>query len=290
MKVEIPKGKYVLAVSGGVDSMALLHLLAKKPGVELVVAHFNHNIREDSVEDEKLVRKTASKYKMVFEVGSASLNKSSEEVARQARYRFLRKVQSKYNAAKIITAHHQDDVIETAFINIIRGTDRRGLSAIVNNKTILRPLTGYPKATIVKYAQENCIEWREDSTNLDIDYLRNYVRLKLLPKMDSPQRVRLVKILEKVAKTNIKIDEQIATLSQNIGEDINRESFSALPISLGNDLLAYRLRQASIADFDAKTVSRLSTAIKTSKANSVHSIKRKSKLHVTSETASFVTP
>src|SRR4051812_31887046 len=115
MKVKVPRGKYILAVSGGVDSMVLLDLLARKPGIELVVAHFDHGIRPDSKKDEVLVRKAAASYGVAFEPGQGNLGPAaSEATARQARYHFLDEVLTKHQALKIITAHHQDDAIETA--------------------------------------------------------------------------------------------------------------------------------------------------------------------------------
>src|SRR5438270_2251525 len=118
MKVNVPPGRYVLAVSGGVDSMVLLDLLAKLPGLELVVAHFNHGIRPESVNDEELVANRAKRLNLPLELGYASLGQgASEATARQARYQFLEAVQKKYKAKAIITAHHQDDWIETAVIN-----------------------------------------------------------------------------------------------------------------------------------------------------------------------------
>src|ERR1051326_4577924 len=105
MKVGVPEGKYILAVSGGVDSMALLDILAGQPGVELIVAHFNHGIRPDSMREERLVKNTAKKYGLKFELGHGNLDlAASEDQARQARYRFLKSVKRKYGADKIITA------------------------------------------------------------------------------------------------------------------------------------------------------------------------------------------
>ncbi len=109
-------GKYVLAVSGGVDSMTLLHLLSKKPVVELVVAHFDHGIRPDSTEDERLVAETAQEYNLPLEVGHGKLDAgASEKNAREARYQFLESVAKKHTAKGVITAHHQDDLIGTIF-------------------------------------------------------------------------------------------------------------------------------------------------------------------------------
>src|SRR3989338_6989044 len=108
------------------------------------------------------LKKTAQKYGLPFEVGHGRLGKAaSEETARQARYEFLDKVKRKYKADAIITAHHQDDLIETAFLNILRGTGRKGLSSIVNPK-IRRPILNVPKAEILAYAKQHHLKWYED--------------------------------------------------------------------------------------------------------------------------------
>src|SRR5258708_37503607 len=99
MKVNTPPGKYILAVSGGVDSMVLLDLLSKKPDVELVVAHFNHGIRADSNLDEELVEKAAQKHGLFHEVGYGKLGAgASEETAREASYKFLKSAARKHKA------------------------------------------------------------------------------------------------------------------------------------------------------------------------------------------------
>jgi tRNA(Ile)-lysidine synthetase-like protein len=292
MKLRLLPGKYILAVSGGVDSMVLLDLLAKMPGVELVVAHFDHGIRPDSKKDEELVRKIAASYKLSYESAEGKLGPgTSEETARNARYGFLKHLQAEHEAKAIITAHHQDDLIETAFINLIRGTGRLGLSAIATNKRVRRPLLDTPKAEIEAYARKHKLQWREDATNQSPDYLRNRLRLSVIPRLTILQRESLISYIDKVAKTNTKIDKEIATLSHNIDINmINRRQFSGLPTNLGNELIAHFLRRAAVVDFDSKTVNRLSMAIKTSKANSIHPIKQRSSLMVSTETASFTTP
>jgi tRNA(Ile)-lysidine synthetase-like protein len=292
MKLSIPRGKYLLAVSGGVDSMALLDMLAKKPGINLIVAHFNHGIRQDSGQDAALVKQAAAAYGLIFELGSARLGKgASEAAARDARYGFLKRAQAKYGAKAIITAHHQDDLIETALINLIRGTGRLGLSAIRSNKHILRPLLDTPKVEIENYARKHKLKWLKDSTNQDTEYLRNHLRLDVLPNLTTGQRQILISNIDKVAKTNIKIDHEIATLSRYSDDDrIDRISFSALPSEVGNELIAFLLRRAGVTDYDSKTINRLSMAIKTSKPNSSHPVKQNSSLEVTTRKAHLVTP
>ncbi len=291
MQIEVPKGKYILAVSGGVDSMTLLHLLADKPGIELIVAHFDHGIRADSAKDEALVRSTARSYGLVYEAGKGSLGASaSEATAREARYGFLNQLLIKHEAKAIITAHHQDDLIETVMINLIRGTGRLGLSSMASNKRILRPLLSTPKTEVLAYARQHKLEWREDSTNQDTEHLRNYLRLSVLPALTKTQRQNLISNIDKVAKNNIKIDKEIATLSHNTAQIIDRNRFSALPTEIGNEVLAYLLRQTNTADFDSKTINRLSMAIKTSKPSSTHPIRLDSCLKVGPESARLVTP
>src|SRR5438445_4950610 len=121
MDVLIPKpGSYAVAVSGGVDSVVLLDILAKRDDLELAVAHFDHGIREDSVEDRHFVEGLAKNYGLPFIYEEGSLGpKSSEAEAREARYKFLRQAQKKAGAKAIITAHHQDDLLETAILNML---------------------------------------------------------------------------------------------------------------------------------------------------------------------------
>ena len=271
MKMDIEPGKYVVAVSGGVDSMVLLDLLSKKSGVEVVVAHFNHGIRPDSDLDERLVAKTARRYSLLFEVGYGKLGpKTSEGQARRARYAYLKDLERKHKANGIITAHHQDDLIETALINILRGTGRQGLSAI-HSKEIIRPLLNVPKKEILNYAQSHNIKWREDKTNTDLTYLRNYIRYKIMPGLSTKKRADIIRNLDKVAKINEIIDQEIATLSQS-STQLDRQSFIMLPNEVGDELLMHWLRKNNLRDFDRKTIARVSVIIKTASPGSRHDI------------------
>lgn len=170
--------KYLVAVSGGVDSVALLDMLVAEGTNELVVAHFDHGIRGDSAEDARFAGQLAEKYGLVFEMRREELGHgASEELARQRRYGFLREMAAKHDA-KIVTAHHADDIIETVAINLHRGTGWRGL-AVLNSPDIARPLLAMPKKTLVAYANAKGLEWHEDSTNQDQRYLRNRLRVRL---------------------------------------------------------------------------------------------------------------
>jgi tRNA(Ile)-lysidine synthase len=136
LQITIPVGTYIVAVSGGVDSVVLLHLLSKTD-CKLVVAHFDHGIRHNSHDDAAFVKSLAASYGLAYEEEKANLGPSaSEDTARKARYAFLRRVTNTYHAKAIATAHHQDDVIETSIINILRGTGRNMLN---KKSTLYRP-------------------------------------------------------------------------------------------------------------------------------------------------------
>jgi tRNA(Ile)-lysidine synthase len=178
--------KYVVAVSGGVDSVVLLDILTKIPGHELVVAHFDHGIRRDSGIDAIFVAGLAKKYDLPFETKREKLGPDvSEEKARNRRYKFLREVAKKHNAT-LVTAHHADDVIETIAINLMRGTGWRGLAVL--DSDVRRLLTGLTKLEILEYAKHNKLTWREDSTNADDKYLRNKIRRKTMRMEDGERR------------------------------------------------------------------------------------------------------
>ena len=180
--------KYVVAVSGGVDSVVLLDMLvngdlpnsdSQIPIANLIVAHFDHGIREESADDAEFVRQLAKKYGLEFVTMREELGlNASEELARERRYEFLRSVAKKHDA-KIMTAHHADDLVETIAINITRGTGWRGLS-VLDSADIERPLLEKTKSQIIDYAKKRSLEWREDVTNSDTRYLRNNLRKKLM--------------------------------------------------------------------------------------------------------------
>lgn len=239
---------FVIAVSGGVDSIVLLDLLVKNKlggsslgltgevasstykSLSMVVAHFNHGIREESAEDAVLVKQLANMYNLPFELGTARLGSgTSEATARQERYNFLRQVCKKHNSSTLVLAHHQDDLLETALINIIRGTGWRGLASLRsqslhNGKQIrlLRPLLFTPKNKIEEYAHQHSLSWHEDSTNNDQAYLRNYIRHSLIPqalKKDPNFKLKLLRLIKSTQHLRSEIDNQITELLESVSID-----------------------------------------------------------------------
>lgn len=258
----------MVAVSGGVDSMVLLHLLTTNyqlPTTTLLVAHYDHGIREDSALDRKLVQAAAAGYGLQFVYDEGRLGPgASEAAARAARYDFLHKVRQACQATAIVTAHHQDDLLETAIINLIRGTGRRGLSSLRSTDIIKRPLLKVPKAELLAYAEQNNLKWREDPTNQDTRYLRNYVRQLILPKFRPEQRQQLLGIIENITKLNDQIDARLVNhLHQHPAANrLDRKLFVPLSHIEAREVMAAWLRRNGCR-FDKKTIERLVVAAKT---------------------------
>jgi len=267
VKLDIKPGTYVVAVSGGVDSMVLLDLLTKLPKLKLIVAHYDHGMRSDSEQDRQLVQKTAERHGLpfVYDYGHLGVG-TSEAVARTARYKFLQKVKKAAGASAIITAHHQDDVLETAIINLLRGTNRHGLSSLQNQPDILRPLLRISKADLLKYAHDNKITWREDSTNADEAYLRNYVRLSLVPKLTTAKKTELLAHIDKLGELNKDIDNLINSQLKNQTE-IDRQWFIMLGHNVARDVMATWLKNHGAREVDKKQLELLVQAAKTYSPN-----------------------
>lgn len=290
MKVRVPPGRYVVAVSGGVDSMVLLDILSKDPSIDLIVAHYDHGIRMDSGNDEKLVAATAKRLGLIYEAGKGELGENtSEEQARKYRYSFLEAIKYKYGADGIITAHHQDDLIETAFLNLLRGSGPRGLVAIKINPKIKRPMLNISKGEILEYAKEHKINWLEDSTNYDESYLRNYIRKNITPNLSAEMRRKLISNIEKVAEKSKEKEELIATISHKITiqEKINRSKYIGLPLEIRNELIAYWLRSYKTENFDRKMLEKIDIVLKTGKPGTNYPIKESLWLYLAQNTAHF---
>lgn len=278
MEISLEPGKYVVAVSGGVDSVALLNLLSKQKELGLVVAHFDHGIRKDSGEDRKRIEALAKNYGLPFEYAEGKLGtEASEAKARAARYKFLRAVKERYNAKAIVTAHHQDDLVETAIINLLRGTGRKGLTSLESRDDIVRPLLDITKAKILHYAKQNNLEWREDSTNKETKYLRNYVRHEILPRFSKEQRSELLAIIQNQKAVNTQLDK----LLQLNTEPLDRKWFVALPHSVAREVMASWLRAQGLREFDKSAIERAVVGAKTAKAGKRIAVKRDEYIEVT---------
>ena len=187
----MPDDKVLLAVSGGVDSMVMLSLFARS-GYQIGVAHCNFQLRgPEAEEDELLVEQLAAQYgvphyNIRFDT-KGEVERSGDSVqmaARRLRYAWFDELCEKHGYTRIAIAHHADDSVETFFINLLRGTGLRGLTGIhVVNGKLIRPLLFATRKDILEYALANHIQFREDSSNLSTKYLRNKIRLGLVPRI-----------------------------------------------------------------------------------------------------------
>jgi tRNA(Ile)-lysidine synthase len=269
MEFELEPGRYVVAVSGGVDSVALLHLLAQKRKTlpfSFVVAHFDHGIRKDSAEDMQLVRDTAHDYGLPFVYRQGKLGTGvSEAVARQARYEFLHHARQASGAGAVITAHHQDDLLETVILNLLRGTGRRGLSSLKSTDVIKRPLLHMPKKELLRYAEREGLRWREDSTNSDERYLRNYVRRRILSRFAEADREALLAMAARAQDLNREIEAQAANYlhAQPARDVLDRYAFIMLPHAVAREIVAEWLSQRTGVELSRKLLERLVVSAKT---------------------------
>lgn len=186
---KLKDSSFFIAVSGGIDSMVLCHLFLQNK-IPFHILHCNFQLRGfESDEDENFVKDFAKRNKIPisiqkFETGKiASTEKLGiQECARNLRYEWFFKEIKKSKNGVLVTAHHLNDSIETFFINTVRGTGLKGLKGISSDK-VFRPLLSFKKSEIIEYAQNNKIEYREDSSNLSDKYLRNKIRQKIIPEL-----------------------------------------------------------------------------------------------------------
>ncbi|MEI7807619.1 MAG: tRNA lysidine(34) synthetase TilS [Verrucomicrobiota bacterium] len=264
--------KILVAVSGGVDSMVLLHILfvlAKANRWSLSVAHFNHRLRgRASDADEAFVRRAATKLRLPFfsecgdVAGFAAQSKLSVEMAaRKLRHEFLVRVARREKLSAIALAHHSDDQVELFFLRLLRGAGGEGLAGMkwrssspMDKKTVLiRPLLGLTKAELLTLARENKIGFRHDASNDSTDFLRNRIRNELLPLLRKNYQPA-------VDKTVLRLMEIVGAEAEFAGDAArNRLSpgsvdgipFDKLPLAVQRKALQQQLNEAGVAaDFD----------------------------------------
>ena len=183
-------GAHVLAaVSGGRDSVVLLHLLrfaADDAALRISAAHFDHGMRRGSAGDADWVRGLCRAWGVPLHEGRADAAPGTEEEARDARYAFLRRAQAGAGATHLATAHHADDQAETVLFRALRGTGIDGLAGIplAGPGGLVRPLLDEPRAALRRHARAHGLAWREDPTNRGLDPARNRLRRQMLPYLE----------------------------------------------------------------------------------------------------------
>ncbi|WP_424768639.1 tRNA lysidine(34) synthetase TilS [Paenibacillus sp. sgz302251] len=209
--------RIVAAVSGGPDSMAMLHMLAslaRKGEISVVAAHVNHGFRvEESANELEVVRAFAAKLGLPCETVTLDLPSYIEETrlngqaaAREKRYTFLHEMAERYGASRIALAHHADDQAETVLMRVIRGTGLTGLAGIHSKRSeknveLIRPLLRMNKSDILHYCEKHDVPYCTDSSNKERHYFRNIIRLDILPYLSqfNPQLSHSLQRLAEVA-------------------------------------------------------------------------------------------
>ncbi|HEY5346034.1 MAG TPA: tRNA lysidine(34) synthetase TilS [Verrucomicrobiae bacterium] len=279
--------KILVAVSGGADSLVLLHVLhslAAKNRWQISVAHFNHQLRGCASDaDEKLVRQTAKKLSLPFYAGRADVKKiaaeskvSVEMAARKLRHEFLARLARERKISTSALAHHADDQVELFFLRLLRGAGGEGLagmkwrspSSADKKFTLVRPLLGFSKTEILEFTRAEKIKFRDDATNFSSDFLRNRIRNELLPLLQKNYQPGLT-------KTVLRLMEITGAESEFVGEAarlwIRRRrgdesqikngkletphvvsyKFTELPVAVQRKVLQQQLVAAGVAaDFD----------------------------------------
>lgn len=188
-----PGKRYLLACSGGLDSMALAHLL-HTAGISLELAHVNFGLRgEESDGDEEFVKKWGQEHGLRVHVHQAKTQEWAEKngvsiqmAAREIRYQFFEEIRRNNSLAGIVVAHQEDDQLETIFLNLARGTGIEGLYGMSERRgELIRPLLPFSRAQLAAYAEEVPLTWQEDRSNASTDYKRNKLRHQGLPALYS---------------------------------------------------------------------------------------------------------
>ncbi len=185
----LKKEKVLIAISGGVDSVVLTHLLSKL-GYDMALAHCNFKLRgAESDKDEVFVKNLGEQLQIKTFTTSFDTEKEATErgisiqmSARELRYQWFEELMKKHSYAFVLTAHHKNDVLETFLLNAVRGTGLSGLVGIPEqNGTIIRPLLPFSREEIKTFAVENQLKWREDQSNASVKYSRNKLRHQVIP-------------------------------------------------------------------------------------------------------------
>ncbi len=266
--------RVVVAVSGGLDSMVLLnllHKLAKNRGWKLLVSHFNHRLRGNSSKgDERLVGRIAAKLGLPFVTDSADVQRLAEDAgvsiemaARTARHRFLAGCAKKFGARKIAVAHHADDQLELFFLRLFRGSGSEALAGMKwRNPShadraieLVRPLLHQSRRTLMDYASQNNIPFREDASNESIDIQRNRIRHKLLPLLRRQYQPALQRAVSRIldivrAESDLAKELAVAWLTDSASSRKKIQPFDKLQIAIQRRVIQLQLERLGVmADF-----------------------------------------
>jgi len=261
-----PAGRYLVGFSGGRDSVALLHLLIEGGYKKLIACHLNHHLRGSSSDaDAKFVKKFADRHDVDLEIESADVNGLSarekisiELAARKARYHFFAQIAKRRKVHTIFLGHHADDLVETFFINLFRGSGTAGLSAMreVSKRrvdgvdlTIVRPFIGIWRSEIDEYIKTQRLKFREDESNKDLAALRNRLRQRIIPYLEKTLARNIRESIWRAAMIAAEeeswIDDQ---LSKARDAELTAAKLRQLPMALQRREILKWLRQKKITN------------------------------------------
>ncbi len=269
-----PSSRYLIGVSGGRDSIALLNLMVDLGYKKLVVCHLNHQLRgASSRDDARFVEKVARNLRLDCEIGSTDVGAlakrsklSIETAARFARLAFFVEVARRRRCSRMFLAHHADDLVETALLNLFRGAGPGGMAAMrkfsihrigKTELTILRPLLGVWRSEIDSYVRQNELEFREDSTNAALHSSRNKIRHRILPDIEKQFSRDVRKTIWRAAQ--IWSEEEAVLDSLVSTETISAANLSVAPlrkmaVALQRRTIHRWLRARKVADVSFDTV------------------------------------
>jgi tRNA(Ile)-lysidine synthase len=276
-----PSSRYLIGVSGGRDSIALLNLLVDLGYKKLVVCHLNHQLRgASSRDDARFVEKVARNLRLDCEIGSTDVGAlakrwklSIETAARFARLAFFVEVARRRRCSRMFLAHHADDLVETALLNLFRGAGPGGMAAMrkfsihrisKTELTILRPLLGLWRSEIDSYVRQNELEFREDATNAALHSSRNKIRHRILPDIEKQFSRDVRKAIWRAAQ--IWSEEEAVLDSLVPRETISAANLSVaplrkMPVALQRRTIHRWLRARKVVDVSFDTVENVRTLI-----------------------------
>lgn len=227
--------KIILAVSGGPDSISMLDILNNIKNdknidinFEIIVAHVNHMIRKEAIEDEKYVREFCKKRKIEFYSKSIDVQKiannnkiGTEEAGRKARYEFFDEILKKTNSNKIAIAHNKNDSVETVIMHILRGSGISGLKGIEpRREKYIRPLIDCERKEIEKYCNENDLKPKIDKTNFENVYTRNKIRNVVIPYIKNEFNENIIETISRLSKLVSEEEDYMERQIKKVYEDI----------------------------------------------------------------------
>ena len=226
------KGRYLIAVSGGPDSMALFDML-RKTGCYLEAAHVNYHKRETALRDEKLVRKYCREHQIRFHrlhVYPEELKGNFQAKARKVRYEYFASLCKKHKLDAVMVAHQQDDLIETYLMQKEKqlGVCRYGLAedTIIEGVRVIRPLLSFQKEELLAYCKENQIPYGIDESNLNDSYARNRIRHAVVERLSASEKK---KIIAEIAQENEILQKKKEMILKDMRDTYPVEEFLALP-------------------------------------------------------------